>query len=407
MKRGKMRRMKRKDLFSSVSKPVLELKSAQTFAYSDMASKLAKEGREIISFGIGQPDFPTPQHIVDAAVKALRDGFTRYVSPPGIPELREEIARYVSAFTGAGDVKPEETIVTAGAKHAMFFAVASYVKPGDEVIIPDPSFYAYTHAVRYAGGKPVFLPLKENKGFTLTAEDVHEAITSKTRMIIINSPHNPTGGMLTRSDLKGILELAKEKEVIVASDEIYDHYTYEESFMSALEDPDWRDYVLYVNSLSKTYAMTGWRLGYLVARREAIKRFDLFTANTVSCATSFVQKAGVAALRGPQGFFKAIIKDYRERRDVMYRELKKIPGIRVEKPAGAFYVFPNIKEILRTAGMSTAEFTITLMKETGIVVLPGSAFPSTAGEGYLRLSYALPREAMEKGLERFKESVHA
>ena len=399
--------MKRKDLFSSVSKPVRELKSAQTFAYSDMASQLAREGREIISFGIGQPDFPTPQHIVDAAVKALREGFTRYVSPPGIPELRQEIARYVSAVTGAGDVKPEETLVTAGAKHAMFFAVASYVQPGDEVVIPDPSFYAYTHAVRYAGGTPVFLPLKEEQGFTLTAEDVHEAITRKTRMIILNSPHNPTGGMLPRSALKGILELAKENGVIVASDEIYDHYTYEEGFMSALEDPDWRDYVLYVNSLSKTYAMTGWRLGYLVARREAIERFALFTANTVSCATAFVQKAGVAALRGPQDFFKAIITEYRARRDIMHRELNRIPGIRAAKPAGAFYVFPNITAILRQAEMSTAEFTITLMKETGVVVLPGSAFPNTAGEGYLRMSYALPRGAMKKGLEKLKEGIHA
>jgi aspartate aminotransferase len=193
----------------------------------------------------------------------------------------------------------------------------------------------------------------------------------------------------------------------VASDEIYDHYTYEEGFMSALEDPDWRDYVLYVNSLSKTYAMTGWRLGYLVARKEAIERFALFTANTVSCATAFVQKAGVAALGGPQDFFKAIIAEYRARRDIMHRELNRIPGIRAEKPAGAFYVFPNVKAILRQVGMSTAEFTITLMKETGVVVLPGSAFPNTAGEGYLRMSYALPRGAMKKGLEKLKEGIHA
>ncbi len=203
--------MSQKNPFSSISKQVLELKGAKTFEYSDMASQLARAGKNIISFGIGQPDFPTPKHIVDAAVKALRAGFTRYVSPPGIPELRDEIARHVSAFTDAVDVKPTETLVTAGAKHAMFFAIATFISPGDEVIIPDPSFYSYAHGVRYAGGKPVFLPLHEENGFSMTPEAVQEAITSKTRMIIINSPHNPTGGMLSKTDFKGIMELAKER----------------------------------------------------------------------------------------------------------------------------------------------------------------------------------------------------
>jgi len=386
----------------SFSKPVLELETAKTFQYSDMAAALAKKGMEIISFGIGQPEFPTPKHIVDAGIKALREGFTWYVSPPGIPELREEIAKYVSAFTGAGDVKPKETLVLPGAKPGMFFAIASYIKPGDEVIIPDPGFYSYDNVTRYAGGNPVFVPLKEENHFRMIPEDVQAAITDKTKMIILNSPHNPTGGMLTISDFKGILELAKDKDILVVSDEIYDHYTYENGFTSALSDPDWRDFVICVNGLSKTYSMTGWRLGYVVAREEAIKRFTLFTENTFSCTTSFVQKAGIAALKGPHDFLQKILEDYRKRRDFMHRELNRISGIRAEKPTGAFYIFPNIKEILERKKLTTEEFAIKLMRETGVVTLPGSAFPSKAGEGYLRLSYALPIESIKKGLERFK-----
>lgn len=386
----------------SFSKPVLELKTAKTFEYSDMAAALAKKGMEVISFGIGQPDFPTPKHIVDAGIKALREGFTRYVSPPGIPELREEIAEYVSAFTGAGDVKPEETLVLPGAKPGMFFAIASYIKPGDDVIIPDPGFYSYDNVTRYAGGNPVFLPLKEESHFRMTPEGVQAAITDKTKMIILNSPHNPTGGMLTRSGIKGILELAKDRGILVASDEIYDHYTYENGFTSALSDPDWRDFVICVNGLSKTYSMTGWRLGYVVAGKETIRRFSLFAVNTFSCTTSFVQKAGIAALKGPQDFFGKILEDYRKRRDLMHRELNRVSGIRVEKPAGAFYIFPNIKDILERKKLTTEEFAMRLMGETGVVTLPGSAFPRKAGEGYLRLSYALPTETIKDGLERFK-----
>ncbi len=390
------------DLTLSFNRPVLELKTAKTFEYSDMAAALAKKGMEIVSFGIGQPDFPTPKHIVDAGIKALRENFTRYVSPPGILELREEIAEYVSAFTGAGDVKPEETIVLPGAKPGMFFAIASYIKPGDDVIIPDPGFYSYDNVTRYAGGTPVFLPLKEENHFRMTPEDVQAAITDKTKMIILNSPHNPTGGMLTRSDIKGILELAKDKGILVASDEIYDHYTYENRFTSALTNPDWRDFVIYINGLSKTYSMTGWRLGYVVARKEAIRRFSLFAVNTFSCTTSFVQKAGIAALKGSQDFFRKILEDYRKRRDLMHGELNRMSGVRAEKPTGAFYVFPNITKILERKKLTTEEFAMRLMRETGLVALPGSAFPSKAGEGYLRLSYALPIETIKKGLERFR-----
>jgi len=389
----------------SFSKPVLELKTAKTFEYSDRAAALAKKGMKIISFGIGQPDFPTPKHIVDAAIKALKEGFTNYVSPPGIMELREEIANHVSTFTGAEDVKPEETLVLPGAKPALFFAITSFIKPGDEVIIPDPTFYQYDNVARYAGGKPIFIPLREENDFRLVPEDFQDAITNRTKMVVLNSPQNPTGGLLTKSDVHSILELAKEKGILVVSDEIYDHYTYEDEFTSVLTDPDWRDFIIYINGFSKTYSMTGWRLGYMVAEKEAIRRFTTFAENTFSCTTSFVQRAGVAALKGPQDFFNTVLEEYRKRRDFMYHELKVTPGVRAKKPAGAFYIFPNIKEILEETKLTTEEFAVGLMNKTGVVTIPGSAFPHKTGEGYLRLSYALSIKNIQEGLEKLKAEI--
>ncbi len=389
----------------SFSKSVLELKTAKTFEYSQLAAALAKKGMRVISFGIGQPDFATPKYIVDAAVDALRQGFTRYVQPPGIQELRDEIAKYASTFTGALDVKPEETLVMPGAKQAIFFAIASYIEPGDEVIIPDPSFYSYAHVTRYAGGKPIFLPLREENNFRITPEDVQSAMTPKTKMIVLNSPHNPTGGLLTKSDIEGILELAKTRGILVVSDEVYDHYVYEGEFTSVLTDPEWRDFVICINSFSKTFSMTGWRLGYIVAGKEAIERLTLFAVNSFSCTTSFVQKAGVAALKGSQEFFKAVLEDYRKRRDFMHRELNAISGINAKKLAGAFYVFPNVKKILAERKLATEEFAVGLMRKTGVVTLPGSAFSHKAGEGYLRLSYVLPLTDIKEGLRRFKTGI--
>lgn len=387
----------------SFSKSVFELKPAETFRYSRLAKELAKKGKEVISFGIGEPDFPTPKHIVDAAVQAVKDGFTRYVSPEGIPDFREEIARYVSDFTGSGDIKSKETMVLPGAKQAISIAIACYTEPGDEVIIPDPSFYSYEHLTRYAGGKPIFVPLREENDFRMLPDDVQAAVTNRTKVIILNFPHNPTGSVPTKSDVEGILEIAKKKGILVVSDEVYDHYVYEREFTSVLTDPEWRDFVVYINSLSKTYSMTGWRLGYVVANEEAISRFSLFAVNSFSCTTSFVQKAGVAALSGPQRFFRSILQDYRKRRDFLYHELNTIDGVSAKNPAGAFYVFPNIKEILEGRKLSTGEFAIQLLEKTGVVMLPGSAFPHNAGRGYLRVSYTLPIRYIKKGLERFKE----
>lgn len=385
---------------------VLELKPAETFRYSSVARELAAKGREIISLGIGEPDFPTPEHIVDAAIEAIRDGFTRYVPPQGIPEFRKEIARYVSDFTGAGDVRADETMVLPGAKQALSMVIASYIASGDEVILQDPSFYSYEHVIRYAGGTPVFVPMKEEQDFRMLPEYVQEAISKKTKMLILNFPHNPTGALASKSDIEAILEIAKKNGVLVVSDEVYDHYVYEGAFTSVLSDSEWRDFVVCINSLSKTYSMTGWRLGYIVANEDAVNRLSLFAANSFSCTTSFVQKAGVAALSGFQGFFEDVLSEYRKRKDFLCRELSKIDGVRVTDPKGAFYVFPNIKEILAAQKSSAGEFAMQLLKKTGVVVLPGSAFPHEAGKGYLRISFALPIKKIEKGLEKLKEFLN-
>ncbi len=387
----------------SFNRSISRLRPAETFRYSRLATELRGQGVETISFGIGEPDFETPKHIVDAAIKALREGFTRYVAPQGILGFREEIARHVSEFTGAKDVRPEETMVVPGAKQAIFLALVSYIELGDEVIIPDPSYYSYEHLTRYAGGKPIFVSLREENNFRMLPEDLQAAVTDKTKIIILNSPHNPTGSVLTESDVQGILEIAKEKGILVVSDEVYDHFLYEDKFTSVLTDPEWRDSVIYINSLSKTYSMTGWRLGYIVAKEEAIDRFTLFAVNSFSCTTSFVQKAGQTALRGPQHFFHDILETYRARRDFLYQELNRIEGIRALNPAGAFYVFPNIKEILEARKLSTGEFALQLLEKTGVVMLPGSAFPLEAGEGYLRISYGLPIRDIKRGIEKFRE----
>jgi aspartate aminotransferase len=389
----------------SLSKRVLKLATELAFDYLAIAKEVAREGVEVISFGIGQPDFDTPDHIKEEAIKALKEGFTKYVAPPGIPELREAIAEYVSEFTGA-DVKPDEVIVLPGTKPGIYFSMMAYVEPGDEVIVPDPGFPVYESVVRYAGGKPVFVPLREENAFRMTPEAVQEAVTERTKMIILNSPNNPTGGMNSEADVKGVLEIAKRRGITVVSDEIYDHYVYEGEHTSVLVDPDWRDFVLYLNGFSKTYSMTGWRLGYLIARKEVIDRLEILAVNTYSCTSSFVQKAGVAALKGPQNFFKQVLEDYRRRRDFIHEELNKIPGVKAKKPAGAFYIFPNVKQILKQTGLSTKEFTIKILKETGVVTLPGSpAFPLKAGEGYLRVSYALPIRTTKRGLEKFREGI--
>jgi aspartate aminotransferase len=390
---------------------VKNLQGEKAFTYLAKAREVAERGIKVISFGIGQPDLPTFKNIIDAAKKALDEGFTGYTETEGIRELREAIADYLNLRYHA-NVRPDEVVVTTGTKTAIFLAMAAYIRPSDEVIIPDPTYPAYPELTKFFGGKPIYVPMIFNPedGFRLDVDAIEDSITPRTRAIVINNPHNPTGAIFSPKEIMKILEIAKDHKLLVITDEIYDNFVYEEeSFKGILElEPDWREYVLYTNGFSKTFSMTGWRLGYLVASREVIDPIKKLAANTYSCPPSIAQKAGVEALRNEASWrsSKAMIELFRKRRDVMFEELSKVPGIEVWKSKGAFYMYPRIKKILDRMGMDVEQFTNWLLENHGVVVLPGTAFSETnMGKEYIRLSFAIDEALIREGVERIRKAV--
>ncbi len=387
---------------------VAELLGEQAFAYIAKGRELAAKGYKVLSFGIGQPDIPTPQHIIDAAIKALEEKFTGYTETPGIPELREAIADYLNERYGS-DVKPSEVIVTPGGKGAIFLAVSSYLEPGDEIIVPEPSYPAYPEVAKFLGIKRKFVPIKflgPEEGFALDIEKIEEAIGPRTKMIVINNPQNPTGALYKPEQIEQIMEIAREKKITILADEIYDNFIYDNApFKSFMSFPDWRDYVLYTNGFSKTFSMTGWRLGYLVVREEVAQRLTRLAVNIWSCPVSFAQKGGVAALRGPWEPVKEMVKLFEKRRTRLAEKLREIPGFEVWPSKGAFYMFPRIKKLLDETGMTTEEFVNYIIENHQVVILPGTAFPDKAGDGYVRFSFATSIEVIEEGAERIKKAV--
>jgi len=391
---------------------VKEMGGEKAFLYLAKARDVAeRKGIRVISFGIGQPDLPTFDNIINAAKAALDERFTGYTETEGIRELREAIADYLNYRYHAG-VRPDEIIVTTGTKTAIFLAIAAYVRPGDEVIIPDPTYPAYPQLTRFFGGKPIFVPMKfdQDRGFMLDLEAIERAITPRTRAIVINNPHNPTGAVFRPDEISKLLEIAKDHRLLVIVDEIYDNFVYEEgAFKGVLElEPEWRNYVIYTNGFSKTFSMTGWRLGYLVASREVIEPLKRLATNTYSCPPSIAQKAGVEAMRSEASWkaAKAMIELFRRRRDAMYEELRKIPGIEVWRSTGAFYMYPRIKGLLDKLGMDVEQFADWLLENYGVVVLPGTAFSEThMGREYVRLSFALDEALIREGIERIRKAV--
>ena len=384
------------------------LRGEAGFVYIARAREVAaRKGIEVISFGVGQPDIPTFDHIIEAGKRALDERFTGYTETAGIPELREAIADYLNERYGAG-VRPSEVIVTTGAKTAIFLALAAYLDPGDEIIVPEPSYPAYPEVARALGAVPRFVPLRwlgAGRGFELDVEALEEAVTPRTKMLVLTNPHNPTGAVFPPGQVDEVMELARRRGIIVLADEIYDNFVYEGGFRSVLSHSDWRDYVLYVNGHSKTFSMTGWRLGYLVAREEVARRLTRLAVNIYSCAPSISQKAGVAALRGPWEPVRRMVEEFRRRRDVVVEELGRVPGFEVYRPSGAFYVFPRVQGLLDQIGMGTEEFVDHMLEERGVVMLPGTVFPERAGEGFLRLSYAVSVERIREGIRRVREEV--
>jgi aspartate/methionine/tyrosine aminotransferase len=361
------------------------------------AKQLEKEGKEIVHLEIGEPDFNTPQNITEAAIEALKEGYTHYGPSAGLPELREVIARYV-ADTRKILVDPDEVVVTPGGKPIMFFSILALVDAGDEVIYPNPGFPIYESVIEFLGAKAVPIQLREENDFRLDIDELKKLVTPKTKLIIINSPQNPTGGILTLEDLKAIADIAISKNIPVLSDEIYSRILYEGKHHSIASLPDMKERTIILDGLSKTYAMTGWRIGYGVMNKSLAPHIARLMTNSNSCTASFTQRAAIEAIAGDQSEVDKMVKEFKRRRDVIVKGLCDIPKLSCPTPKGAFYVFPNVKKI----GWDTKKLADALLNEAGVAVLSGTAF-GKFGEGYLRLSYANSVENINKALERMRK----
>jgi aspartate aminotransferase len=364
------------------------------------ARALEKQGKDVVHLEIGEPDFDTPRNIKDAAVKAINSGYTHYVPSAGIPELRQAIAEYISKTRNL-EVSPEEVVVTPGGKPVMFFSILALVNPGDEVLYPNPGFPIYESLINFVNAKPVSIPLEEKNDFSLDPEYVKKMITKKTKMIIINSPENPTGGVLSREDLKVIADCISDRDdVFVLADEIYSRIIYEGKHESITQFRGMKDKTIILDGFSKTYAMTGWRLGYGVMRKDLAAKVAQLMTNSNSCTCAFIQVAGAEALTGSQEEAERMVADFKKRREVIVSGLNSIEGIACKKPRGAFYVFPNITG----TGMDCRKLGDYLLNNAGVAVLPGTSF-GKFGEGYLRLSFANSVENIRKALDRIAKAL--
>ena len=364
------------------------------------AKALEKKGREIVHLEIGEPDFDTPNNIKEAAIKALKDGYTHYVPASGIPELKVTIAEYLSESRGI-DVDQEEVVVTPGAKPIIFFSILACVESGDEVMYPNPGFPIYESMINFVGAKPVPMPLKEENDFRTDNQDTVDKVTKKTKMIILNSPQNPTGGVLNKDNLEAIADRVKNRDdIFVLSDEVYCKILYEGKHESIASIPGMKEQTILMDGFSKTYAMTGWRLGYAAMRKDLAQKITQLMINSNSCSCAFSQMAGIEALRGPQSESKKMVDEFKRRREVIVSGLNKIKGITCKKPRGAFYVFPNVKNL----GMDCRRLSDFLLNKAGVAVLSGTAF-GRYGEGYLRLSFANSVENIEKAMKRISEAL--
>ncbi|MEM3453176.1 MAG: pyridoxal phosphate-dependent aminotransferase [Candidatus Hadarchaeum sp.] len=362
-----------------------------------LAKELERSGRRIIHMEVGEPDFDTPAHIKEAAKQALDRGMTKYTPSAGIPELREAIAEH---FVKQGiNVAAKNVIVTPGAKHAIFCALAAALDPGDEVLIPSPC-WTYEAMVKIVGGKPVFIQGSAKNGFKLEEEKLKKSLTPKSRLLLLNYPNNPTGAVMSATDLKPILDIAVDHDLWILSDDIYNVLVYEGEQGNPLKFPGMAERTISINGFSKAYAMTGWRIGYAVAPADFIVEMAKIQEASTSCTASFVQVAAITALKGPQDFVAEMRAEYRRRRDVLVEGLNEIDGIDCLKPQGAFYVFPNIEKL----GMSSFEFCELLLKSKGVAAVPGSGF-GPGGEGHVRLSYATSMENIKLAIELIKEFV--
>jgi aspartate/methionine/tyrosine aminotransferase len=364
------------------------------------ARELERQGKRVIHLEIGEPDFPTPKHIIEAAKQALDEGYTHYGPTQGLPELRESIARYISRTRGV-QVGPEHVSVVPGGKPIIFFPMLALIEPGDEVIYPNPGFPIYESMIRFSGGVPVPIPLIEERGFSFDLDLLRKRLSPKTKLLVLNSPQNPTGGLIPPEEIRAIADLVRDRDLMVLSDEIYSRIYYgDEPPASIASLSGMLEKTIILDGFSKTYAMTGWRMGYGIMPEWLVEAVNKLMVNSNSCTASFTQRAGLAALDGPQQAVDAMVAEFHRRRDAFCAGLNQVPGFRCALPGGAFYAFANITG----TGMKSKELADYLLYEGGVSCLSGAAF-GDYGEGYIRFSYANSYENLMEAVERIKTTV--
>jgi len=360
----------------------------------DRARALERQGKNVIHLEIGEPDFGTPENIVEAAVDALHKGWTHYGPSAGLPDLRQAIADYISRTRGVA-VASDEVVVVPGGKPIIFFALLALAEAGDEVIYPNPGYPIYESMIRYAGAEAVPIRLREERGFRLDGDELKSLISERTKLIILNSPHNPTGGVLGQADVRDIVRAIGDRDIMVLSDEIYSRLIFEGEHHSVISEPDFKERTILLDGFSKTYAMTGWRMGYGVMRADLAKHVARLMTNSNSCTSSFTQVAGIEALRGDQSAVDRMRDEFQRRRDAFVAGLNQIRGFSCPSPKGAFYVFPNIT----ATGWKSKPLADALLEQAGVACLSGTAF-GEFGEGYLRFSIANSLENLDEALTR-------
>ncbi len=380
-----------------VAERMARLGTETAFEVLVRARALEAKGREVVHLEIGEPDFDTPANVIDAGVKAMRGGWTHYSPPAGLPALREAIADYIAKTRGVA-VKPEEVVVVPGGKPMLFFPMLALIEEGDEVIYPNPGFPIYESMIHFLNGRAVPIRLREEMDFRLDVNELADQITDRTKLIILNSPQNPTGGMMSEQDVRDVCTAIGDRNIAVLSDEIYSRLIFEGRHHSIISEPDFKDRTILLDGFSKTYAMTGWRMGYGVMRADFASHIARLMTNCNSCTASFTQMAGIEALRGPQDSVENMCREFQRRRDLFVERINRIPGFSCRVPKGAFYCFPNITG----TGRTSKQIADALLEEAGVAALAGTAF-GEFGEGYLRFSIANSYENLNKALDAIEQ----
>ncbi|HUQ92411.1 MAG TPA: pyridoxal phosphate-dependent aminotransferase [Bryobacteraceae bacterium] len=384
---------------SGLSDRIALISESSTMKVAAAADRLRRQGVDVVDFGAGEPDFPTPENVKQAGIRAITENFTKYTATGGTQELKEAICERHAKDYGTS-YKPNECIVTVGGKHVIFNLMQVLVNPGDEVVIPVPYWVTYKDVVNYAGGKCVFVNTDEDAGFTLTAAMIEPYLTAKTKVVIINSPSNPSGGVIAREEFEKIYNLTSQRGIHLMTDECYCRFLYDEEPFSIASMPGAKETVIVAGSLSKTYAMTGWRVGFGLAPANIIAAIGKLQSHMTSNPTSIAQKAAVEALRGPQESVGVMLGEYRTRRDYVIERLRAMPGVRINIPKGAFYAYPNIGVAFGKKGIQSAmDFSEKLLDQAKVAVVPGEAFGT---DRHVRLSYATSMEELKRGLDRIE-----